>query len=46
MNEIVATIDFETRNVTNDKLLFQVGAFNYSRHPKYKDIVFGVQASW
>ena len=36
MNEIVATIDFETRNVTNDKLLFQVGAFNYSRHPSTK----------
>ena len=34
--ETIATVDFETRNVTNDKLLFRVGAFNYSRHPSTK----------
>ena len=35
-NEKIATIDFETRNVTNSKLLFQHGAWNYSRHPSTK----------
>ena len=36
MKEEIATIDFETRNASDDKLLFRVGAFNYSRHPSTK----------
>ena len=36
MSSEIATIDFETRNVTDSKLLFQHGAWNYSRHPATK----------
>lgn len=33
MTTDIATIDFETRNVSNSKLLQQYGAWNYSKHP-------------
>ena len=36
MSSEIATIDFETRNVTDSKLLTRHGAWNYSRHPATK----------
>ena len=36
MTQQIATIDFETRNVADSKLLKQKGAWNYSRHPATK----------
>ena len=36
MTQQIATIDFETRNTADSKLLKQRGAWNYSRHPATK----------